>query len=146
MNLSSYIHNSMQPQVVQGQSSSNEFPVTNDIEHSAYTYIVLSVPTLYLTAVLEASFEHVRKGVCTQARHDVDLFKVSQFQSKTRTTKYLVGEMLFSDDSALVAYSAEDIQVLVDQLQLHGWIKNVYHASCSTHKYVRENGAVADQY
>jgi len=39
---------------------------------------------------------------------------VPQFKSKTRTTKHLVREMLFADDSALVADCAADRQVLVN--------------------------------
>ena len=40
---------------------------------------------------------------------------MSHFKAKTNTNRILVGEMLFADDSALVAHTVGDIQVLVDK-------------------------------
>ena len=39
-----------------------------------------------------------------------DLFNVAHFRAKTKTTRILMRELLFADDSALVAHSAEEIQ------------------------------------
>ena len=66
---------------------------------------------LYRTAMLEAPFQHVREEIYFQTRHELDLFKVSQ----TSTTKYFVREIIFMNDGLLVAYSTEDMQLLVDQ-------------------------------
>ena len=43
-----------------------------------------------------------------------DLFNVAHFRAKTKTTQILVRELLYADDSALVAHSAEEIQIIVD--------------------------------
>ena len=43
-----------------------------------------------------------------------DLFNVAHFRAKTKTTQILVRELLYADDSALVAHSAEEIQRIVD--------------------------------
>lgn len=48
-----------------------------------------------------------------QMQHD-NLFSVTQYKGKTYTTKILVQEMLFTNDSVLVTHSAEDMQKLVD--------------------------------
>ena len=42
------------------------------------------------------------------------LFNVAHFRTKTKTTRILMREMLFADDSALVAHSAEEIQKIMD--------------------------------
>ena len=39
-------------------------------------------------------------------------------KAKSRTTKHLVRELLFADDSALVAHTASDIQLLVDRFSM----------------------------
>ena len=49
-----------------------------------------------------------------QSRHNADLFNVTHFRAKTKTTRILMRELLFADDSALVAHSAEEMQKTVD--------------------------------
>jgi len=51
-------------------------------------------------------------GVYIQSRHNADLFNVAHFRAKT--TRILMRELLFADDSALVAHSAEEMQKIVD--------------------------------
>ena len=47
-------------------------------------------------------------------RQSADLFNVAHFRAKTKTTRILMRELLFVDDSALVAYTAEEMQKIVD--------------------------------
>ena len=102
VNLISSLRDGKQAQVVQGQPTSNELPVMNGIKQRC-----VLAPTMF-------SLISTCERVYIQTRHNTNLFRASQFKSKTRTTKYLVREMLFADDSALVARSAEDIQLFVD--------------------------------
>ena len=53
-------------------------------------------------------------GVYTQSRQSTDLFNVAHFRAKTKTTRIMMRELLFADDSALVAHSAEVIQKIID--------------------------------
>ena len=53
-------------------------------------------------------------GVYIQSRQSADLFNVAHFRAKTKTTQILVRELLYADNSALVAHSAEEIQRIVD--------------------------------
>ena len=48
------------------------------------------------------------------SRQSADLFNVAHFRAKTKTTRILMRELLFADDSALVAHSAEEMQKIVD--------------------------------
>ena len=49
-------------------------------------------------------------GVYIQARQSADLFNVAHFRAKTKTTRIMMRELLFADNSALVAHSAEEMQ------------------------------------
>ena len=53
-------------------------------------------------------------GVYIQSRQSADLFNVAHFRATTNTTRILMRDLLFADDSALVADSAEEMQKIVD--------------------------------
>ena len=53
-------------------------------------------------------------GVYSQFIQSAVLFNVAHFGAKTKTTRILMRELLFADDSALVAHSAEEMQKIVD--------------------------------
>ena len=63
--------------------------------------------SIFLPAILDEAFRDMGVGVYMQSRQSADLFK-------TKTTRILMGELLFADDSALVAHSAEEMQKIVD--------------------------------
>jgi len=109
---SNEFHAGMQAKVVQGRDASNEFAVTNGVKQGCV--LASTLFSLYLTAMLEVTFKNLNEGIYIQTRHGADLFDVAQFKSKTRITKHLVKEMLFTDDCALVAHWAADMQVLVN--------------------------------
>ena len=61
--------------------------------------------------MLDEAFRHMGDGVyCLLSRQNADLFNVAHFRAKTKITRIL----LFVDDSALVAHSAEEMQKIVD--------------------------------
>ena len=53
-------------------------------------------------------------GVYIQIRRTADLFNVAHFRTKTKTTRILMTELLFANDSALLAHPAEEMQKIVD--------------------------------
>ena len=69
--------------------------------------------SIFLSAMLEEAFRDMGDGVYIQSRQDADLFNVAHFRAKTKTAQILVRELLYADDSALVAHSAEEIQRIV---------------------------------
>ena len=105
------LHNGMQAQVMQNNARSDSFAVTNGVKQGCV--LTPTLFSLYLTAILEVAFKNSEEGVYIQTRHNADRFKVSHFKAKTRTTMHLVRELLFADDSALVAHSASEMQSLV---------------------------------
>ena len=68
----------------------------------------------FLSAMLDEAFRDIGGGVNIQSRQTTDLFNVAHFRAKTKTTQILMRELLFADDSALVAHTAEEIQKLED--------------------------------
>ena len=69
---------------------------------------------IFLSAILEEAFRDMGNGIYIHSRQNADLFTVTHFRAKTKTTNILVRELLFADDSALIAHSAKEIQRIVD--------------------------------
>lgn len=113
INLVKAFHDGMQAKVTLGCDSSDGFAVSTGVKQGCV--LAPTLFSIYLSAMLEVAFREFDRGVYIQTRHSADLFNVSHFKAKTRTTKHLVREMLYADDSALVAHSASDIQTLVNR-------------------------------
>ena len=64
--------------------------------------------------MLEEAFRDMGDGIYIQSRQNTDLFTVTQFRAKIKTTNILVRELRFADDNALIAHSAEEIHRIVD--------------------------------
>ena len=64
--------------------------------------------------MIDKAFRDMGDGVYIQSRQSVDLFNVAKFRAKTKTTRTLMRELLFADDSALVGHSAEEMQKIMD--------------------------------
>ena len=95
-----------------GGEVSDTFATTNGVKQGC----VLS-PTLFsifLSAMLEEAFRDIGDGIYIQSRQNADLFTVAHFRAKTKTTNILERELLFADDGALIAHSAEEIQRIVE--------------------------------
>ena len=67
-----------------------------------------------VSAMPDETFRDMGDGVYIQSRQSADLFNVALFRAKTKTTRILMRELLFADDTELVAHSAEEIQKIVD--------------------------------
>ena len=95
-----------------GREVSESFSVTNGVKQGCVLAPMLF--SIFLSAMLDEAFRDMGDGVYIQSRQSADLFNVAHFRAKTKTTLILVRELLFADDSALVAHSAEEMQKIVD--------------------------------
>ena len=111
VNIIKSLHSGMKVSVAHGTNHSNGFAVTNGVKQGCVFAPTLF--SLYLSAMLEVAFDDSLDGI--QTRHNADLFNVAHFKARTRTSQKIVREMLFADDSALVAHDAESMQRLVDR-------------------------------
>ena len=116
INLVKALHDGMQAKVVQGRDVSKEFTVTNGVKQGCV--LAPTLFSIYLAAMLHVAFKDVNKGIYIQTRHGADLFNIAHFKARSCTTKHLVREMLFADDSALVAHTASDMQLLVNRFSM----------------------------
>lgn len=101
-------HVDMTARVCIEKEFSRPFKVNNGVKQGC-----VMAPTLfsiYLSAVLEDAFRDCPNGVYIRSRPGANLFNVSQFRAKTKTNQVLIRELLFADDTALVAHTLEDIQ------------------------------------
>ncbi len=64
--------------------------------------------------MLDDAFRNMGDGVYIQSRQNADLFNVANFRAKTTTIRIVMRQMLFANDSALVAHYADEIQNIVD--------------------------------
>ena len=85
-----------------GEGVSESFSVTNGVKQ-----VCVMAPTLFsifLSAMLDEAFRDMEDGIYRyiQSRQSADLFNVTHVRPKTKTTstRILMRELLFADDSA----------------------------------------------
>ena len=109
-------HEGMQATVLVDGDLTEPFPVCHGVKQGC-----ILVPTLfglYLAAVLEASSDNVcdaQCGVYLRSRTDGKLFNLARLRAKSLCSEVCVQELLYADDSALVAKSLEDLQAVLDR-------------------------------
>ena len=106
------LHTGMMVNVRNGGEVSDTFAITNGVKQGCV--LAPTLFSIFLSAMLEEAFKDMGDGIYIQSRQNADLFTVAHFRAKTKTTNILVRELLFADDSALIAHSAEEIQRIVD--------------------------------
>ena len=90
-----------------GGEVSESFGVTNGVKQGCV--VAPTLFAIFLSAMLDEAFRDMGDGVHIQSRQNTDLFNVAHFRAKTKSTRILVSNLLFADDSALVAHSTEEM-------------------------------------
>ena len=101
-------HEGMTAQVNISGNTSESFPVNNGVKQGCV--LAPSLFSIFLSAVLDHAYDDNNKGIYIQTRPGADLFNISQFKAKRKTRQQLVRDLMFADDTALIAHSLEDIQ------------------------------------
>ena len=107
------LHTEMMATVSVGGEDSESFRVTNGVKQGCVLALTL-FSIFQCSTMLNDAFRDMGDGVYIQSRQTADLFNVAHFRAKTKTTRILMIELLFADDSALVAHSAGEMQNIVD--------------------------------
>ena len=71
-------------------------------------------PTLFLAAMLDEVNGQAENRVSIQYRMDGGLFNLCRFMTKSKSVTTKLRDLLFADDSALVAHSADVMQEIVN--------------------------------
>ena len=106
------LHTDMMAKVKEAGETSDSFPVSNGVKQGCV--LAPTLFSIFLSAMLEDAFGELEEGVYIQSRHDANLFNASHFKAKTKTAQILIRELLFADDSALVAHTPEQMQLVID--------------------------------
>ena len=102
----------MMANVSVGGEVSESFSVTNGVKPGCV--LVPTLLSIFLSAMPDNAFKYVWDGIYIQSRHSADLFNVAPIRAKTKSIRIPMRELLFADDSALVAHSAEEMQKILD--------------------------------
>ena len=106
------LHTGMMANVSVGGEVSESFSVTNVVKQGCV--LAPTLFSIFLSAMLDEAFRDMGDDVYIQSRQSGDLSNVAHFRAKTKTTRILMRELLFADDRALVAHSADEMQKIVD--------------------------------
>ena len=106
------LHTGLMSNVSVGGEVSESFRVTNGAKQGCV--LAPTLFSIFQTAMLDDALRDMGEGVYIQSRQSTDLFNVAHFRAKAKTTRILMRELLFADDSALVVHSAEEMQKIVD--------------------------------
>ena len=106
------LHTRMMTNVSVGGEVSESFSATNWVKEGCV--LAPAIFSTFLSAMLNEVFLDMGGGVYIQSGQSTDIFNIAHVRAKTRTTRILMRELLFADDSALVAHSAEEVQKIVD--------------------------------
>ena len=92
-----------------GGDVSHTYAKTNSVKQGCV--LASTLFPIFLLAMLGKGFRDMWDRVYIQSRQNAELVTVTQFRAKTKKpTKIHVRELLFDDDSTLIAHSAEEIQ------------------------------------
>ena len=105
------LHTGMMANVSVGGEVSESFSVTNGVKQGCV--LAPTLFSIFRSAMLHEAFRDMGDGVNIQSRQSADIFNVAHFRAKTKTIQILMRELLFADDSALVAHSAEEMHRIV---------------------------------
>lgn len=101
-------HDNMYASVNVGGELSEPFPVKNGVKQGCV--LAPTLFSIFLSAVLDEAFSENRTGIYIQTRPGANLFNLAQFKARTRTKRSIIRELMFADDTALVAHTLGDIQ------------------------------------
>ena len=66
--------------------------------------------------MLKQAFKNTTEGVYLRTIMDGDLFNLQRLKSLENVEEVIVRDLLFADDAAIVAHTAEDLQTLLDNI------------------------------
>ena len=110
-------HEGMVARVQEQGHTSEPFSVTNVTNQGCVMAPLLF--TLVFSAMLYDAFHDNDLGALILFRTDGTVFNLRRLNSKTRTSKVLIRDLLFADDCARLAHTVDDIQAITNARSAH---------------------------
>jgi len=104
----------MEGKVTIAGSNSESFAINHGVKQGCVLAPTLFI--IYLTAVLETMSSNLNMGIRT--RSDGKLFNIARLKTHSKTTESCIRELLYADDSALVATEQGVLQEIVDRFSV----------------------------
>ena len=105
-------HDGTKGRVSVGNDLSEEIAVSHGTKQGCV--LAPTLFSLFLTVVLLIMQEETNDGIYIRHRTDGGLFNLSRLKAVTKTKTELIRELLFADDTALVAHTKEQAQILLN--------------------------------
>ena len=72
-------------------------------------------PTLFVALLLRHVFGSTTEGIYLRTRSDERLLNLARLEAMTKVREYLVRDMLFADDTAIVPHAQRELQSLMNR-------------------------------
>ena len=102
------LHEGQRGQVKYKNDLSTPFPISTGVKQGCV--LAPTLFSIFFGRMLEQAMRNTQDGVYIRFRVDGGLFNLRRLKAHTKTQEYLVRELLFADDCALVAHNHEDLQ------------------------------------
>lgn len=112
INVVRLFHDDMEAAVINGNSTSDKFPVRVGVKQGCV--IAPTLFSIFLAAMLEYIDKRLQPSVSVAYRTDGKLFNLRRLQAKSKVTITTVVELQYADDSAVCAHSAVELQSIID--------------------------------
>ncbi len=115
-NLISLFHQDMTWQVLSNSNYTDSFNISNGVKQGCVLTPVLF--NLFFIQIMNHTVKDLDLGIYIKNRTDGSVFDLRRLSARTKTLEKLIREALFADDSALVAHTEQDLQVIVDRFSV----------------------------
>lgn len=112
INIIRQFHEGTMGRVVVGKQESSSIQMNHGTKQGCV--LAPTLFTLFLTIVLEILHQQVDDGIYIRTRSDGKLFNLARLRARTKTQTKLITELLFADDTALIAHDPTKMQQMVD--------------------------------
>jgi hypothetical protein len=109
-------HDDMKGQVQFDGELSDKFDIRRGVKQGCV--LAPSLFGIFFSYVFQVAFQDLdtHSGVSILTRADGNFFNLARFKAKTKTTEYIIRELLYADDAALCASTPEGLQNMLDTL------------------------------
>ena len=107
------LHEGQQGQVKHNGSLLCSFPVSNGVKQECV--IAPTLFSIFFSILLREANEDLPDGIYIRFRTDGSLFNLRRLLARTKAIEELITELLFADDCALLAYTEEASQHIVNR-------------------------------